>query len=191
MHKGNGKIIVLVAPSGAGKSTLLKKIKNDFKEIVESISTTTRSPRKGEEEGVHYFFVKRDEFQKMIKEDQFIEWAEVHGNYYGSSKTFVENMLAKDKVLLCDIDVQGAEIVRKLFPKESCIIFVAPPSIEELERRLVSRGTDDRKTIDTRLKNAEIELKKMNNFDFLVINDNLDAAYSKIKDILINKANLK
>ncbi len=179
-----GKIFVLVAPSGTGKSTLMNKIKEDYPHFKESISYTTRSPRKGEEHGVHYFFVSKDEFKNRLEEHEFIEHAVVHENYYGTSKKFVESIISNNDHMVVDIDVQGADQLKKHFGDQAVVLFVAPPSLEELEKRLRGRGTDNAEVIEIRLKNAREEMKRQNDYDYLIINDDLEKAYSKIKEIL-------
>ena len=183
--KKNGKMIVIVAPSGSGKSTLIKMMKADFPSLNESISFTTRAPREGEKNGVHYHFIAAAQFEKMIADGEFLEWAKVHNNYYGTSKTFVEKQLADGKDILFDIDVQGADAVKKIFKEKAQIIFISPPSIEELEKRLLHRGTDSREVINVRLKNAEKEMLKKNDYDFCVVNDALDTAYAKLKSVVL------
>ena len=175
-----GKIIVVSAPSGSGKSTLIKEIKNKFPKIVESVSTTTRAPRGKEENGKHYFFVTRDEFLKQKEMGEFIEWAEVHDNFYGTSKSFVEDHLAQGITILFDIDVQGANNLKALYGDEAKVIFIVPPSLEELERRLRDRGTETEKTIETRLRNARDEMEYKEKYDYLLINDDLETAKGEI-----------
>jgi guanylate kinase len=180
----SGKLIVIVAPSGTGKSTLIKKLKQDFSSIIESVSFTTRPIRPGEVEGKSYFFINREEFLKMIEKNEFLEWAEVHGNFYGTSKKFVEKSLEKGKILLFDLDVQGTDSVKNYFKKEANVIFISPPSLLELEKRLKNRGTESSEVIDLRLKNAQSELLRKNDFDFLIYNDDFDQAYSRLKEIV-------
>lgn len=179
-----GKVFVLVAPSGTGKSTILEKLKTDFPNFQESISYTTRGPREGETHGKNYFFVTKEEFIKLRDQNAFIEWAQVHENFYGSSKEFVEDKLNEGKNLFFDIDVQGADLVKGCFKESAQIIFIAPPSLEVLRKRLEGRKTDSQEVIEIRLKNAEQELFRQNDFDYLVINDDLDEVYSKIKKII-------
>lgn len=182
--KNKGNIFVLVAPSGTGKSTIMEKLKIDFPDFQESISYTTRGPREGEIHGENYFFVTKEEFISLRDQDAFIEWAQVHENFYGSSKEFVENKLNEGKNLFFDIDVQGADLVKGCFKESAQIIFMAPPSLDALRKRLEGRKTDAQEVVEIRLKNAEKELIRQNDFDYLVINDDLDEAYSKIKKII-------
>lgn len=181
-----GKIIVIVAPSGTGKSTLLAKIQKEITELVWSISCTTRPMREGEVDGKDYFFIKEDEFKQKIQEDAFIEWAKVHSNYYGTLKSFVDEGLEQGKYLLFDLDVQGCDSIKKLYGDEARVIFIEPPSVEALEERLLNRATDSKEVIQERLKNALEELKRKNDFDYNVINDNIDRAYENLKGV-INK----
>ncbi len=178
------KLIVLSAPSGAGKTTLCKKLLEEFDELILSISTTTRAPRGREKNGVEYFFVTKEAFQKKIDSSRFAEWAEVHGNFYGTSKDFIDQAHADGKSLLLDIDVQGAESLRKSYPHQTVTIFIRPPSMEELEKRLRARGTESEDKIQTRLKNAATEMGQMNLFDHVVVNDVIDRAYMELSKIV-------
>lgn len=185
MNKENavGKLIVIVAPSGTGKSTMIKRLKIDFSSIVESVSFTTRSIRQGEVEGKSYFFINREEFLTMTAEEKFLEWAEVHGNLYGTSKSFVEDFLKAGKNLLFDLDVQGTDSFKAYFGDKANVIFISPPSIDELEKRLRNRGTESTQVINLRLKNAEEELRRKNDFDFLIYNDDIEQAYKRLFEI--------
>lgn len=178
-----GKLIVIVAPSGAGKSTLISRLKNDYPDLLESTSYTTRPRREGEIHGQHYFFVSKEEFIERRDQGEFFEWAVVHSNLYGTSKIFVEEKLSEGKSLLFDLDVQGADSLKKHFNDEANIIFIAPPSIEELGNRLRKRGTETEEVILERLKNAERELKRKEDYDHWVLNDDLEKAYVKLRDI--------
>ena len=155
-----GKIIVIVAPSGTGKSTIMSFIHKAFPEIQESISCTTRSSREGEVDGKHYFFTSVEEFEKKIKQNEFLEWAQVHSNYYGTTKDFVSGQIAKGIDLIFDIDVQGADSFKEYFKGKENIIFIEPPSIDSLRDRLTERGTDCTEVIEERLGNALNELSK-------------------------------
>ncbi|TDJ07623.1 MAG: guanylate kinase [Deltaproteobacteria bacterium] len=179
-----GKIIVVSAPSGSGKSTLIKVIKNKFPKILESISTTTRAPRGEEEHGKHYFFVTREEFLKQKEAGGFIEWAEVHDNFYGTSKSFVEDNLSRGNSILFDIDVQGANNLKALYGDEAKVIFIVPPTLEELERRLRDRGTETEKSIATRLRNARKEMEYKEKYDYLLVNDDLEVAKRDIEALV-------
>lgn len=178
-----GKLIVIVAPSGTGKSTMIKRLKVDQPSLVESVSFTTRPMRAGEVHGQSYFFISKEEFFSMRERDEFLEWAEVHGNYYGTSKKFVEQCLAEGKNLLFDLDVQGTDSMKKYFGEKANVIFISPPSVEELEKRLRNRGTETTGIINIRLMNARSELLRKNDYDFLIYNDDIENAYSKLKEI--------
>jgi len=144
-----GALVVLSGPSGCGKSSLVNEILKEEKDIYFSISTTTREIRDGEKEGVNYFYVsKKDEFENGIKEGEFLEWAEVHGNYYGTSIKPVQKALLDGKLVIFDIDVQGHEIVKKHFPLLTTSVFITTPSLDELEKRLLKRGTDSKDVIE-------------------------------------------
>lgn len=180
-----GKLIVIVAPSGSGKSTLIKRLKKEHPEILESVSYTTRPIRNGETHGQSYFFVSREEFLEMRDAGEFLEWAEVHSNFYGTSKKFVEEQISKGEILLFDLDVQGTDAFKSYFEDRAQAIFIVPPSVEELEKRLRGRGTDSTGTINLRLENSRQELLRKNDFDFCVINDDLESAYTHLKSIVV------
>ena len=178
-----GKLIVIVAPSGTGKSTMIKRLKNDFPSLVESVSYTTRTIRNGEVHGESYFFINKEEFLIMRDKNEFLEWAEVHGNYYGTSKQFVEKCLGEGKHLLFDLDVQGTDSMKTYFGEKANVIFISPPSVEELEKRLRNRGTEATHIINLRLLNAKNELLRKHDYDFLIYNDDIEKAYSNLKEI--------
>lgn len=174
------------AASGAGKTTLKDKVIGEFPDIVYSISATTRKPREGEVDGVHYFFKTKEAFEKLIQENGLIEWNEVHGNYYGTPKFFVEDMLKQGKRILFDLDVFGKVNFDKVYP-EATGILILPPSEEELERRLRSRGTDSEESIQTRLKNAKKEMefaKTQGKYEYTIVNDDLEKAADQLRKIL-------
>jgi len=178
-----GKLIVIVAPSGTGKSTMIKRLKVDFPSLVESVSFTTRPIRPGEVHGQSYYFITKEEFQVMIDNNEFLEWANVHGNFYGTSKKFVEKSLNEGKHLLFDLDVQGTDSVKSYFGDKAQAIFIAPPSVEELEKRLRNRGTETTQIINIRLMNARNELLRKNDYDFLVYNEDIETAYANLVKI--------
>ena len=182
----NNKLFVMSAASGAGKTTLKDKVIAEFPDIVYSISATTRKPREGEVNGVHYFFKTKEEFEKLIQEDGLIEWNEVHGNYYGTPKFFVEDMLHQGKRVLFDLDVFGKVNFDKVYPDATGIL-ILPPSEEELERRLRGRGTDSEEVIQLRLENAKKEMefaKTKGKYEFTIVNDDLEKAANELRDIL-------
>ncbi len=152
--------------------------------LVLSISSTTRAPRGQEQNGIHYFFLAQEKFKEAIDAGGFAEWAVVHGNYYGTSKQVIESAFQGGKSVLLDIDVQGADQLKKSYPKQCLRIFVAPPSLDELEKRLRSRGTDKEDTIQRRLTNAREEIARSQDFDHTIVNDELDRAYTELKKIV-------
>ena len=164
-----GKLIVIVAPSGTGKSTLLKRLKQDISSLKWSVSCTTREPRTGEEDGSDYYFISREKFEALIEENEFIEWAMVHQNYYGTRKEVVDQGLRNGENLLFDLDVQGCDSMKEFYGDEAKVIFIEPPSVEELESRLRQRATDSTGVIEIRLNNAKNELSRKNDFDFNVV----------------------
>ena len=180
------KLFVMSAASGAGKTTLKDKVIGEFPDIVYSISATTRSPREGEVNGVHYFFKTKEEFEQMIKDDALVEYNLVHGNYYGTPKSFVEDMLRQGKRVLFDIDVFGKVNFDKVYP-EATGILILPPSEEELERRLRGRGTDSEEVIRLRLENAKKEMefaKTKGKYEHVIVNDDLEKAANELRTIL-------
>ena len=183
--ENNGVVLVLSGPSGAGKSSLINKIADDIGEYYFSISTTTRPMREGEEEGVHYHFVTKEEFEKDIAEDNFLEYATVHGNYYGTSLKPVREALSQGKLVIFDIDVQGNVAVKNRLGDITTSVFISPPTLSELERRLWSRSTDAADVIQNRIKMARREIQRIAEYDFLVINDDLDTAAEVLKKIAI------
>lgn len=178
-----GNLYVVSAPSGTGKTTLCQLIMDHFKTISYSISHTTRSPREGETHGVDYYFVSKEDFEKMVKTDRLAEWAEVHGNYYGTSVDFLKENLSEGRDVLLDIDVNGAKQIIKKFP-EAVTIFIMPPSIEILRERLLSRGTDSIETIEKRLNNAAGEIAEKDFYRYVVINDDLQTAERELKSLI-------
>jgi len=182
MTKKKG-LIVITGPSGVGKGTLVRKLLEENKNLWLSISATTRLPREGEKDGREYFFLNKKQFKDLVNEKGFIEWAEFAGNFYGTPKNEVQNRLSIGKKVLLEIELEGARQVRKTFP-EGFQIFIAPPSFSELENRIKGRGTESSNSIANRLNRAKEELKAQNEFDAVVINDNLDKAFLEIKNII-------
>ena len=179
-----GQVLVVCAPSGTGKSTLISKLHEEFPNFGFSVSYTTREPRGQERDGVEYHFVTRDTFVAMRSRGEFCEWAEVHGNLYGTATAPVEEMLGQGKDVLFDIDVQGAKQLKKTFYKGN-FIFLLPPSREELVRRLTGRGTDSEEAIAKRLANADGEMAQAGFFDYWIVNDDLDAAYGELRAVFV------
>ena len=179
-----GLLIVLSGPSGVGKGTVRAAIfSKEEQKFVYSISATTRLPRTGETDGVDYFFKTREEFEQMIQNKQLLEYAEYVGNYYGTPLEYVENTLAQGKDVFLEIDVQGAIQVRELMP-EGVFIFLTPPDLNELESRIVNRGTDSDEVIAKRMKTAREELELMKYYDYSVVNDTVNNAVQKIEAII-------
>ena len=180
------KLFVMSAASGAGKTTLKDLVIKDFRDIRYSISATTRKPRKGEIDGVHYFFKTREEFEQMIKENALVEWNEVHGNFYGTPKSFVEKTLAEGNRVLFDLDVFGKINFDKVYPDATGIL-ILPPSEEILEQRLRTRASDSEEVIKLRLENAKKEMefaKTKGKYEYTIINDDLEKAALELRNIL-------
>lgn len=182
--KQKGQLIVLSGPSGVGKSTVIAELLSERKDIHFSVSFTTRAPRAGEEDGVNYNFVDRTEFERMISAGELLEHAEYVGNYYGTSLKVIQEKLDQGVDVLLDIEVQGAAKVRAKCP-EAVLIFIMPPSFEELSRRLHGRNTDDEDVINGRLQKAREECKEIKNYDYLVVNDKVPEAAYEIMAILL------
>lgn len=183
MNKKNGMIIIVSAPSGAGKTSICDAIIKDDKNIVYSVSTTTRAPRTGEKNGREYFFVDEKTFKQDIKSGKFAEWAKVHDNYYGTSKKVLHGTLSKGRDVLLDIDVQGALNIKKQY-KHALMLFIMTPTLEELKNRLIKRNKDSVKTIKTRIENAKKEIKYICKYDYLIINDKLKESISNVKAVI-------
>ena len=180
------KLFVFSAASGAGKTTLMNKVIPSFPNIVYSVSATTRKPRKGEVEGVHYFFKTEEEFKKMIEQNELVEWNKVHNNYYGTPKFFVEQKLKEGKDVAFDLDVFGKVNFNKVYPN-SIGILILPPSLEELENRLRDRNTDSEEEIKLRMKNAKEEIDfalSKGKYQYIIYNSDLEAAAAELKTVL-------
>ncbi|MCI7238599.1 MAG: guanylate kinase [Anaerococcus sp.] len=178
-----GFLLVISGPSGVGKGTVLHDLMNTQSNLVYSVSATTRKKRDGEIEGVSYFYKSREEFEQMIKEGKFLEYAYVHNNYYGTPKDFVEDKINEGKIVILEIDVQGAINVKKN-TDNGVFIFLAPPSLKELENRIVGRGTETDEDIKLRMHNARKELMCINDYDYLVVNDHLNSAITSVNEII-------
>jgi guanylate kinase len=178
-----GSMLMIVAPSGAGKSSLVNALLKDDAGLKLSLSTTTRTPRPGEIDGKDYRFLAKEEFIRERDQGHFLEWAEVHGHFYGTSKPWIESQMQSGSDVMLEIDWQGAQQIRKLIPSVQWI-FIFPPSIEALEERLRKRGQDDEATIQRRLAAAHIELQHAHEADFIVLNDSFDQALVDLKHIL-------
>lgn len=181
--KKKGMIIIVSAPSGAGKTSICDSLIKSDKNIVYSISTTTRQPRKGEKNGREYFFVDNEKFKDMVKKNLFVEYAKVHNYFYGTSKKILEETLNKGKDILLDIDVQGAIKIKEQY-KDALMIFITTPTLKILKERLIKRNKDSMNVINTRVKNAKKELTYLPRYDYLVLNDKLDISIENVKSII-------
>lgn len=180
-----GLLLVLSAPSGAGKTTLARRLEREFPKARFSISYTTRAPRGQEKDGVDYHFIDAGTFRQMVDRGEFIEWAEVHDNYYGSSRRLIEEAFTSRGIAVFDIDVQGGLKIKSRFP-DAVLVFILPPSMEELERRLRGRGTDKDETIHRRMLAARTEIERgLESYDYLIINDSLDQAFLELRSVVI------
>ncbi len=180
-----GLLLVLSAPSGAGKTTLAHRVMKDTPESVFSISYTTRQPRGAERDGVDYHFVDVLTFKGKIERNEFVEWAEVHGHFYGSPQSVVDQAMAQRGVAIFDIDVQGGLAIQRKHP-EAVLVFILPPSMQELERRLRGRGTDAEDTIQRRLLAARSEIERgVAGYDYIIVNDSFDHAYDQLRSVVV------
>ncbi|MGM0507938.1 MAG: guanylate kinase [Fusobacteriota bacterium] len=179
-----GRLYVISGPSGVGKGTIVRKLLKDVPNIELSVSATTRDPREGEKNGEDYYFYDEVRFKKEILEGNFLEYAKVHGNYYGTLKSEVQKKLDNQKSLILEIDVQGGMQVKKNFQK-AILIFIKPPSLKELKKRLILRGTDEKEVIEKRLKNSLAEMEYEEKYDYSIVNDKLSSAVKKLKKIIL------
>ena len=183
MHAAKGRLFIISGPSGAGKSTILGAILKQRPQLRYSISFTTRPPRGDEKDGVEYHFVSEAAFRQKIDKGEFAEWAEVHGHLYGTSATWVEEVVAQGLDILFDIDVQGAKRLSAKYP-QAISVFIAPPSIEVLEKRLLKRGVDSSDAVARRLKNARAEMARADDYDHVLVNDDLAQTVSNLESII-------
>lgn len=175
-------LIAVSGPSGVGKGTIVKTLLKRRGDVAESVSCTTRAPREGEKHGREYFFLTKEEFEKRIREDDFLEYDEHFGNFYGTPKSFVRETLKTRSVIL-EIDVVGALNAKKAFP-ECVLVMIVPPSVEELKRRLLGRGSETEAEVETRLSRLEYELSQKDKYDYVIVNDDLESAIGALSDIL-------
>lgn len=188
MNQKRGILIVVSGFSGAGKGTLMKRLLETYDNYALSISATTRSPRPGETHGVEYFFKSVDEFEKMIAQDELIEYAKYVNNYYGTPKDYVMNQLEAGKDVILEIEIQGALKVKEKYP-DTLLLFVTPPSAEELKKRLVGRGTETMDVIESRMKRAAEESEGVEAYDYLIINDDLEACVREMHHVIQSEHN--
>ena len=178
-----GKIIIVSGPSGVGKGTIIEKLRKEDSSLGFSVSATTRAPRAGEINGVSYHFVTKDDFEEMIKNGEMLEYTCYNGNFYGTPKSSVENVISKGFNIILDIEVEGAANIKKKFP-QAISVFILPPDIETLHTRLTGRGTEDEDTINKRIARAREELDFQNDYDYKVVNDTVEKAVDEIKKII-------
>jgi len=182
-RKKEGLIIVISAPSGVGKTTLCKRLLQALPFLTHSVSFTTRQPRKNEIEGIDYYFVSVEEFQKMIERKEFVEWTKVHGEFYGTSSVFLNKIIEGGKDAILEVDVKGGINIKEKYP-QATLIFLLPPSWEELEKRLRARGTETNEKIKRRIKRAKKEIEYAVHYDYLVINDKINDALEDLFAII-------
>ena len=180
-------LIAISAPSGTGKSTLCEEIRRKKPEIKFSVSCTTRPKRNYEKDGINYYFLTENEFKSKIKNNELLEYEEVHGYYYGTLINTLKNAINSKELMLIDVDVNGAMSIKKKYPRNTLTVFILPPSIEDLKVRLINRGTDSRKIIKKRLERTNKEMKFKDKFDTFMINDDLSSAVKKLNEIITNQ----
>ena len=181
--KPQGVLLVLSGPSGAGKGTICHKLREKRNDLSYSVSATTRAPRKGEVDGKDYFFITIDRFKEMIANDEMLEYAEIYGNYYGTPKPYVMDILGQGKDVVLEIDPQGALQIKKHFP-DAVFVFIVPPSLDELTKRIYNRGTDSEEVIKRRLSAATSELEYASKYDYIIVNDEVEKATNKVSNII-------
>lgn len=184
----SGLLIVVSGPAGVGKGTVVSLARERNRDIVFSVSATSRSPRPGEKDGVNYFFVSREKFLDMIKENALLEWVEYCGNYYGTPKVYIEQELKKGHIVLLEIEVEGAHNVKKQYPQ--CIsVFITPPTLEELRQRITKRGTEPPEIIEKRMQRAEKELEHMEEYDYVIKNESVEESVKRFLEIIDKERN--
>lgn len=181
--ESKGKIIAISSPSGGGKTSIVKKILTDFPQIIFSVSATTRPKRANEKNGVEYFFISESEFEQKIKNDEFIEWERFYDYYYGTLKSFVLDNIDSGRSVLFEVDVKGALSLKRIYP-ESVLIFIDPPSFEELVKRLKQRKTESESDLQKRIERAKMELQFKDKFDYVFVNDDLNKVYKSVKSLI-------
>jgi len=181
-----GLLIVVSGPAGVGKGTVVSLVRERDRDVVFSVSATSRSPRPGEIDGVNYFFITREKFQEMIRDNEMLEWVEYCGNYYGTPRAYVEDELRKGKIVLLEIDVEGAMNIKRQYPQ--CVsVFIMPPTMEELRDRITKRGTETPEVIEARLKRAENEMQHSSEYDYIIVNQTVEEAANRFLEIIRQK----
>lgn len=183
MENKKGKIIAISAPSGTGKTTIVRRVLKDIPGLVFSVSATTRKPRENEKDGVHYFFISEDEFKDKIEKNEFIEWEKFYDYFYGTFKSEVENAVNSGKSIILEVDVKGALSLKSIYP-ESVLIYIVPPSFDELVKRLKNRNTESEEDLQKRIDRAKMELGLKDKFDFAIENENLETAVSETESLV-------
>ncbi len=186
-----GKLIVVSAPSGAGKTTIVRTMMAKYPAMLFSVSATTRPQRAREKQGKDYFFLTKEEFERRIKAGELVEWEEIYGNYYGTLKSEVDRALHNGRIMMFDIDVKGGLSIKQRYPDDTVLIFIKPPSVEALHRRLLDRKTEDEATVARRMTRVPMELEKGNEFQYQVVNDDLQTALAEVEKILTTHTNVE
>ena len=185
LENKQGSIIVISAPSGTGKTTIVRRILGDFPQVVFSVSATTRKKREHEVEGVDYFYISEEEFKKKIQNNEFVEWELFYDYYYGTFRSFIDRRINNGKAVILEVDVHGALEIKRIYP-DAILIYIAPPSLEELLIRLKKRQTENEEDLRKRIERAKMELSHKDKFDYIIVNNDLNTAYYEIK-VLIGK----
>lgn len=188
MEKKKGKIFAISAPSGTGKTSIVKRVLKDIPELVYSVSATTRAKRNNEKDGVDYFFLSEQEFLNKIQNHEFVEWEKVYDYYYGTFKYFIDDNTNQGKSVIAEVDVKGALSLKSIYP-DAILIFIAPPSYDELVERLKKRKTETETDLQKRIERAKMELSQKDKFDYLVYNNDLEVAISETKNLILNILN--
>jgi len=183
-----GLLLVVSGPAGVGKGTVVSQVRSKSKDVVFSVSATSRKPRPGEIDGENYFFVSKEQFEEMIKNNELLEWVEYCGNYYGTPRAYVEAEIAKGNIVLLEIDVEGAGNIKKKYP-DAVSIFITPPSLDELRKRITKRGTESEEVIEARMERAKKELDHIHEYDYIIINDTVEKSTEEFLQILEKEKN--